>query len=220
MEDALEDHDEQRKASAESCAATVDTQACTSAGAIPDAVAMQGECEKLDLDPDGLVSCADEQQARRDQQQLLAAMRAKKASTTAAELPTNLPTSVVSDATGLSPNTQTPHDALGDGGAADVGGVVGHQTRDIDDTRPTGGPISTEVLEAAGAAGVSDTDPARHMCIVDDSKDYTEESAKRTNPSWASAQLTRITERYRWALVLLRIKDQARERLRASEPGH
>ena len=140
MEDALEDQDEPREASAESCAATVDTQACTSAGAIPDAVAMQGECQKLDLDhykkldldPDGLVSCADEQQARRDQQQLLAAMRAKKASTTAAELPTNLPTSVVSDATGLSlsPNTQIPHDALGDGGAADVGGVVGHQIRD------------------------------------------------------------------------------------------
>ena len=86
MEGALEDHDEQRKASAESCAATVDTQVCTSAGAIPDAVAMQGECEKLDLDPDGLVSCADEQQARRDRQHLLAAMRAKTdatASTTA-----------------------------------------------------------------------------------------------------------------------------------------
>ena len=47
-----------------------------------------------------------------------------------------------------------------------------HQTRDIDYTRPTGGPISTEVLEAAGAAGVSDTDPARHMCIDDDSEDY------------------------------------------------
>jgi hypothetical protein len=166
MEDALEDPDEQREASAESCAATVDTQVCTSAGAIPDAVAMQGECEKLDLDPDGLVSCADEQQARRDRQHLLAAMRAKTdatASTTAVELPTNLPTSVVSDATGLSPNTQIPHDALGDGGAADVKGVVGHQTRDIDYTRPTGGPISTEVLEAAGAAGVSDTDPARYI---------------------------------------------------------
>jgi hypothetical protein len=128
---------------------------------------MQGECEKLDLDPDRLVSCADEQQARRKRRDRhLNAMRAKTdatASTTAVELPTNLPTSVVSDATGLSPNTQTPHDALGDGGAADVGGVVGHQTRDIDYTRPTGGPISTEMLEAAG--GVSDADSARYMYV-------------------------------------------------------
>jgi hypothetical protein len=116
-------------------------------------------------------------------------MRAKKdatASTTAAELPTNPPTSVVSDA--LSPNTHPPHD--GDGGAADVGGVVGHQTRDIDYTRLNGGPISTEVLEAAGAAGVSDAD----MCTVDDSKDWTEESAKRTNPSPAVARLMHIKE--------------------------
>ena len=93
---------------------------------------------------------------------------------------------------------------------------MGHQTRDIDYTRPTGGPISTEVVEAAGAAGVSDTDPARYMCIVDDSKDYTEESAKRTNPSRAVAQLMRITERYRWALVLMRIKEQAEKRLAAN----
>jgi hypothetical protein len=66
---------------------------CTSAGEIPDAVITQGECEKLD--PDGLAYYAVEQQARRDQQQLLAAMRAKidaTASTTAAELPTNPPT--------------------------------------------------------------------------------------------------------------------------------
>jgi hypothetical protein len=185
MEDALEDQDERREASAESRAAMVDTRVCTSAGEIPDprcGEITQGECEKLD--PDGLAYYTDEQQARRDQQQLLAAMRAKKdatASTTAAELPTNPPTSVVSDATGLSPNTHPPHDALGDGGVADVGGVVGHQTRDIDYTRPTGGPISTEMLEAAG--GVSDADPARYMCIVDDSKDWTGESAKRTNPS-------------------------------------
>jgi hypothetical protein len=52
-------------------------------------------------------------------------------------------------------------------GVADVGGVVDHQTRDTDYTRPTGAPTSAEVLEAAGAAGVSDTDPARYMCIVD-----------------------------------------------------
>jgi hypothetical protein len=111
----------------------VDTRVCTSAGEIPDAVTMQGECEKPDLDPDGLVSYADEQQARRDQQQLLAAMRAKNdatASTTAAELPTNPPASVVSDA--LSPNTHPPHD--GDGDVADVGGVVDHQTPETSTT--------------------------------------------------------------------------------------
>jgi hypothetical protein len=140
MEDALEDQDERREASAESCAAMADTRVCTSAGEIPDDVITQGECEKLDpltagcilhaatcpkthqlacnpaveglrLDPDGLAYYADEQQARRDhQQQLLAAMRAKKdatAPTTAAELPTYPPTSAVSDATGLSPNTHT-----------------------------------------------------------------------------------------------------------------
>jgi hypothetical protein len=129
----LEDQDERREASAESCAAVVDTRVCTSAGEIPDAVITQGECEQVD--PDGLAYYAVEQQARRDQQQLLAALRAKKdttASTTAAELPMNPPTSAVSDATGLSPNTHPPRDALGDGGAAGVGGVVGHQTRDID----------------------------------------------------------------------------------------
>jgi hypothetical protein len=62
---------------------------------------------------------------------------------------------------------------------------VGHQTRDIDYTRLNGGPISTEVLDAAGAAGVSDAD----ICIVDDSKDRTEDSAKRTNPSDAVTRL-------------------------------
>jgi hypothetical protein len=76
MEGALEDQDERREASVESCAAVVDTRLCTSAGEIPDAVITQGECEKLD--PDGLAYYADEQQARRDQQQLLAASNASE----------------------------------------------------------------------------------------------------------------------------------------------
>jgi hypothetical protein len=101
--------------------------------------------------------------------------------------------------------------------------VVGHQTRDIDYTRLTGGPISTEVLEAAGVAGVSDADPARYMCIVDDSKDWTEESAKRTNPSRAVAQLMRITEqaerRLYWALELMHIKERAEKCLKALNPS-
>ena len=54
------------------------------------------------------------------------------------------------------------------------------------------------MLEAAGAAGVSDTDPARHMCIVDDSEDYTPSRTGR-------------------ALVMLQ-KDKAQERLRAGPP--
>jgi hypothetical protein len=92
----------------------------------------------------------------------------------------------------VTPPGHPPHEALGDGGVADVGGVVGHQTRDLDYTRLTGGPISTEVLEAAGAAGVSDTDPARYMCIVDESN--AEESAKRANPSSAVVQPMRVIE--------------------------
>jgi hypothetical protein len=143
----------------------VDTRVCTSAGEIPDAVITQGECEKLD--PDGLAYYSVRGRTAGETRSATAVCgNAKKdatASTTAAELPTNPPTSVVSDATGLSPNTHPPHDALGNGGVADVGGVVGHQTRDIDYTRLTGGPISTEVLEAAG--GVSDADSARYMYV-------------------------------------------------------
>jgi hypothetical protein len=39
------------------------------------------------------------------------------------------------------------------------------------------------------------------MCIVEDSKDCTEESAKRTNPSRAVAQLMRITARAEGAVM-------------------
>jgi hypothetical protein len=47
------------------------------------------------------------------------------------------------------------------------------------------------------------------MGIVDDSKDYTEESAKRTNPSWASAQPLGVAR-------LMHTKEQAEKRLTAN----
>jgi hypothetical protein len=69
------------------------------------------------------------------------------------------------------------------------------------------------VLEAAGVAGVSDADPARYMCVVDDSKDWTEESAKGTNPLSAVAQLiTERAERRLWAFE----EEQAEKRLKAN----
>jgi hypothetical protein len=58
-----------------------------------------------------------------------------------------------------------PGDAAHEG-VADVGGVIGQQTRDTDYTRFTGGAISAERLEAAAAAGIPDNSPNR-LCIVD-----------------------------------------------------
>jgi hypothetical protein len=48
-----------------------------------------------------------------------------------------------------------------------------------------------------------------------DSKDWTEESAKRTNPSPAAAQLVRITERVERRLRAFE-KEQAEKRLKAN----
>jgi hypothetical protein len=91
---------------------------------------LDSECKPLD--PDEHADNAVEQEARRDQQQLLAAMQAEKVA--------DSPTIVVSVATEPPPTPLPPHDVLGNGGAADVGGVGDHQSQDT----------STETSTAAG----------------------------------------------------------------------
>jgi hypothetical protein len=83
---------------------------------------------------------------------------------------------------------------------SEVWWVIRPETSTTPGNRLNGGPISTEVLEAAGAAGVSDAD----ICIVDDSKDRTEESAKRTNPSDAVTRLKETRARAAERLQVIR----------------
>jgi hypothetical protein len=103
-----------------------------------------------------------EQQARRDQERVLAAMRAKKDAPAPAQVPAaegHMPigsrrslmeivdfcvaTSVVDD--GIPPTHPTQ---LSDGGGADVGGVGGHQTQDIDTETTAANPVAVEETTA------------------------------------------------------------------------
>jgi hypothetical protein len=79
------------------------------------------------------------------------------------------------------------------GGAADVGGVIGQQTRDTDYTRFTGGAISAERLETAAAAGTPDNSPNR-LCIVDSGAGTSTGPASLTGNGWRPATTEYCTD--------------------------